>query len=406
MAEPVTDEGHFGQARILVVDDEVANVRLLEVALARAGYTNVRSTVDSRTVPATIDDWRPDLLLLDLAMPAPDGFAVLEQLRAGRSTSERIPILVLTADTTARAKERAFVLGASDFLTKPFDRIEVILRIRNLLATRHFERALRDQNETLEARVRDRTKQLSASLDELSTAMDERQVLVSRLITAQEEERRRIASDIHDDTMQTMVAAAIRIELLRRASAGSAFTAEVDLLARTVQEAIGRLRDLLFEVHPAMLEREGLAASLRTYVERLQVNDGPAISLDVAIDHDPVPEMQATIYRIAQEALSNVRKHAAAEAVAVSLRARPDGIVLRIADDGVGFDEATVADASDGHLGLTTMRERASLAGGACRIDSVPGRGTTVEVWFPVAPLVPAQTPAHGPLVAAGARGA
>lgn len=406
MSELGTEHDHGGQARILLVDDELTNVRLLERILAHAGYSNVRSTVDSRTVAATVDDWCPDLVLLDLVMPPPDGFAILEQLNVARSGSERIPILVLTADATGAAKERAFVLGASDFLTKPFDQIEVVLRIRNLLATRALELALRDQNLALEMRVDERTSELRLSLEELSTALDERQALVRRLVTAQEEERRRIASDIHDDTIQTMVAAAMRIELLGRALEDSPLATDVDMLTTTVRDAIGRLRNLLFDVHPAMLEREGLVASLRTYLERMHANGGPAFRLDAATDQDHAPEMRATMYRIAQEALSNVRRHAAAGVVDVSLLSRPDGLLMRIADDGVGFEEASVGHASDGHLGITTMRERATLAGGVCRVDSTPGRGTTVEVWFPRVTSRPAHRAAEVPLATAGAGGA
>jgi signal transduction histidine kinase len=402
MAEPGADQEHR-EARILVVDDEVANVRLLEILLSGAGYSNVRSTIDSRTVVSTIADWCPDLVLLDLAMPSPDGFAILEQIDARPSGSERIPVLVLTADAARAARDRAFILGASDFVTKPFDRIEVILRIRNLLATRHLERALRDQNETLETRVDERTRDLYSSLAELSEAMNERQALVNRLITAQEEERRRIASDIHDDTMQTMVAAAIRIELLRRAAAGSAVMPEVDALAHAVREAITSLRNLLFDVHPAMLEREGLVPSLRTYLERMHANGGPAFRLDATPDQEPASAMRATIYRIAQEALANVGKHAAAGLVQVSLQSRSDGTRLRIVDDGTGFDPASAVDAADGHLGITTMRERAMLAGGICRIHSTPGGGTTVDVWFPAVPPVLLRAMDAGPIVAARA---
>ncbi|MGZ8566729.1 MAG: ATP-binding response regulator [Actinomycetota bacterium] len=402
MSEVGTDQDHGRQARILIVDDEPANVHLLERILFHSGYSDVRTTVDSRTVAATVDDWHADLVLLDLVMPPPDGFAILEQLRAARPRSERIPILVLTGDATGAAKERAFGLGASDILTKPFDRFEVVLRIRNLLATRHFELALRDQNDALEARVAERTMELSVSLEELSAAMDERQALVSRLVTAQEEERRRIASDIHDDTIQTMVAAAMRIELLGRALEDSPLAIDVDRLATSVRDAIRRLRDLLFDVHPATLEREGLVASLRTYLERMEVNGGPLFRLD-APDEDHVPEMRTTMYRIAQEALSNVRRHAAAGLVRVSLHSRPDGVLMRIVDDGVGFDAASVAHTSDGHLGITTMRERAALAGGECRVDSAPGRGTTVEVWLPAAASPPAHVPAGVPPVTAEA---
>ncbi|HKB27880.1 MAG TPA: ATP-binding protein, partial [Candidatus Limnocylindrales bacterium] len=200
-----------------------------------------------------------------------------------------------------------------------------------------------------------------------------------------------------------MVAAAIRIELLGRAAQGSAFTPEVEALAEAVRDAITSLRNLLFDVHPAMLEREGLVPSLRTYLDRMHAQGGPAYVLDAALAEDPVSEMRATIYRIAQEAFSNISKHAAANMVQVSLRSRSDGILLRIVDDGVGFDEATVVAAADGHLGISTMRERALLAGGVCRIGRMPSGGTTVEVWLPTASSRPAIGIAVGPLVTAGA---
>jgi signal transduction histidine kinase len=376
-----THDAQHAEARILVVDDEPANVLILERILRRARYTHVRSTTDSGSVMGIVRRWSPDLILLDLTMPPPDGFAILEELSA-TPASPRIPVLVLTASDKGSVKERAFTLGASDFVTKPFDLAEVLLRIRNLLGTRHLELALRDQNEALERRVRERTIELTASLAELNRVMDERQALISRFVSAQEEERRRIASDIHDDTIQAMVAAGMQIELVRRAIGDAPLADELDGLVRTVRDAIGRLRSLLFDVHPAMLEREGLAKSLRTYLDRMRDAGGPDFRLDVSAEHEPATDARATLYRIAQEALSNARKHAEADFVEVSLRAGSEGLILRITDDGIGFDPGRVVRLEEGHLGLTTMRERAALAGGTCRIESAPGRGTTVEVRF------------------------
>lgn len=379
MSQSGTHDAQHAEARILVVDDEPANVLLLERILRGARYPHVRSSTDSGSVMGIVHRWSPDLIVLDLIMPPPDGFAILEELSA-TPASPRIPVLVLTASGMGSVKERAFTLGASDFVTKPFDLAEVLLRIRNLLGTRHLELALRDQNEALELRVGERTIELTASLTELNRVMDERQVLMSRLVSAQEEERRRIASDIHDDTIQAMVAVGMQIELVRRAIGDAPLANELDGLVRTVRDAIGRLRSLLFDVHPAMLEREGLAKSLQTYLDRMRDAGGPAFRLDVSAEHEPVPDARATLYRIAQEALSNARKHAEADLVEVSLRAGPEGVILRITDDGIGFDPSRVVRLEEGHLGLTTMRERAALAGGRCRIESAPGRGTTVEV--------------------------
>ena len=147
-------------ARILIVDDQEANVQLLERILGRRGYTNLRRLTDSREVAAVYNEFRPDLLLLDLHMPHQDGFTVMDGLKALIPPGSFFPILVLTADITPEAKQRALSIGAKDFLTKPFDPIEVLLRIENLLETRFLHLALRDHNQMLEQRVGERTKEL------------------------------------------------------------------------------------------------------------------------------------------------------------------------------------------------------------------------------------------------------
>lgn len=123
-------------ASILIVDDEVSNVRLLERMLRQAGYANVVATTDARDVPMLFLEQRPDLILLDLHMPHVDGFETLERLSTMIADGAYLPILVLTADITTTARVRALTNGARDFVTKPFDVTEVLLRIRNLLQTR------------------------------------------------------------------------------------------------------------------------------------------------------------------------------------------------------------------------------------------------------------------------------
>lgn len=147
-------------ARILVVDDEKANVLLLERILAQAEYTNVRSTSNPGAVRDLVEEFRPDLILLDLHMPEMDGFAVMDQLKASFDQASNPPVLVLTADITREVKHRALVAGAHDFLTKPLDMEEVLLRIGNILNIRSLERALREEKAHLEERVLERTKEL------------------------------------------------------------------------------------------------------------------------------------------------------------------------------------------------------------------------------------------------------
>jgi putative two-component system response regulator len=128
-------------SRILIVDDEPANIMLLEAYLENTA-TEIRSVTDSREVEVAFTEFEPDIVLLDLHMPDPDGLEILRRLRSARASIGYLPIVVLTADTTNVARNSALLLGADDFLTKPLDRTEVMLRVRNLLHTRELYQEL------------------------------------------------------------------------------------------------------------------------------------------------------------------------------------------------------------------------------------------------------------------------
>jgi putative two-component system response regulator len=147
-------------APVLIVDDEIANVRLLEIILKQAGFACVSSTTDPRQVLSLYEEIRPDALLLDLMMPHMDGFEVMARVLATQSQDSYLPILVMTADPTLSTRQKALSYGAKDFLTKPFDETEVVIRLKNLLHVRL-------QHRLLEAGVRDRTRALEASQREM-----------------------------------------------------------------------------------------------------------------------------------------------------------------------------------------------------------------------------------------------
>jgi putative two-component system response regulator len=149
----------FRNARLLVVDDEVANVEVLIRTLTRAGFTRVESTTDSREVASLYIQHRPDLILLDLHMPHLDGLDVMDQLNEIAEASY-LPILILSGDLTPEARREALSRGAKDFVNKPFQADELLLRIKTLLETRILYIQIQSQNQLLEAKVRERTREL------------------------------------------------------------------------------------------------------------------------------------------------------------------------------------------------------------------------------------------------------
>ena len=151
-------------ARILIIDDTLANIEVLENLLMMKGYTNVKSLSDSTLALSTIKEYEPELILLDLMMPQVSGFDIMEELKKVPSAFPLMRILVLTADITPESKKKALSGGASDFLTKPFDLTEVDLRIRNLLYTVFLLSQLTNQNIILEEKVKERTLELEKNL--------------------------------------------------------------------------------------------------------------------------------------------------------------------------------------------------------------------------------------------------
>ncbi|WP_328296542.1 PAS domain S-box protein [Streptomyces sp. NBC_00435] len=221
-------------------------------------------------------------------------------------------------------------------------------------------------------------------------ALTERRRLFDHLVQAQETERRRIAWDVHDDSIQAMVAVGMRLELLAERVPES-LSAELQRLDASVREAIGRLRSLTFRLHPPGIDRHGLAEGLSSHLDDVVGSWGMAYSLEHQLDREPTPETGITIFRIVQEALLNVHKHARADRVDVSVKSTDGGILTRVMDDGTGVPMSQ--DGARDHFGIIEMRERAETAGGWWSMRSRPGTGTTVEFWVPNPLPFPASPP-------------
>ncbi|MFJ4776624.1 PAS domain S-box protein [Streptomyces sp. NPDC088762] len=228
-------------------------------------------------------------------------------------------------------------------------------------------------------------------------ALTQRRRLFTHLVQAQELERRRIAWDVHDDSIQAMVAVGMRLQLLAD-RVGEPYARELSRLDESVREAVGRLRNLTFRLQPPGIDRHGLIESLSQHLnDVVAASWGLEPSLEHELAREPAPETAVTIFRIVQEALLNVRKHARAQKVRVSVHNDNGGLLVQVADDGTG--NPAVARGLHEHFGLMEMRERAETAGGWWTLRSEPGTGTTVEFWVPDLPTGVLDEPLPGPPV-------
>jgi signal transduction histidine kinase len=162
----------FSDANILIVDDKESNIDVLVGLFEMQGYTNIRTTIDPREVVSIFNSFSPDLILLDLMMPHLSGHEVMSQLKELIPADAYLPVLVLTADISADSKKRALAGGANDFLAKPFDLIEMGLRINNLLFARYLHKQLQNQNQFLDQKVKERTAELEKTNSALLIALD------------------------------------------------------------------------------------------------------------------------------------------------------------------------------------------------------------------------------------------
>jgi putative two-component system response regulator len=206
------------QASVLVVDDEESNIRLLRRMLMRAGFTDVRATTDPHEVATLVVAAEPDVILLDLHMPGRDGFQILEDLaeytRSIRTGGVPLPVIMLTGDANPATKRHALALGAKDFVAKPFDPPEVVLRIHNLLETRRLHRVLRDQNAALETTVRERT----SALEDAQTEVLERLATAGEFRDDDTGQHAQRVGEIAEHLARALSIPAAQVELLRNAA--------------------------------------------------------------------------------------------------------------------------------------------------------------------------------------------
>jgi signal transduction histidine kinase len=317
------------------------------------------------------------------------GLALLFAWGAGRSVSRPLLLLTDSAERIAWGDLNVPVppMGEDEVgrLGRSFERMRQALQ-------KSLEK-IAAANAELEQRVADRTRELARVNAELQQRERVRQQLLRKVITAQEDERKRLARELHDETTQTMTALGVRLDL--------ALAAPPDVRERELVEAralaarsLNELRRLMHDLRPSVLDDLGLVPALEWYAERHFTPPGTSVRFEVGPLPERLPyELETALFRTVQEALTNVSRHAGAEMVLVEIAADHGQLTIDIEDDGQGFDPAEIAPRPGDlrGLGLLGMRERVELFGGTVTIDSTPGRGTHVSIRVPLP-----QDSAHG----------
>lgn len=214
-------------------------------------------------------------------------------------------------------------------------------------------------------------------------ASENRRALLNRLVQASEEERQSLAEDLHDGPVQQFVAIGLRLSALAARQPTVESREKVEALRSTLVSGIEGLRRIMFELQPPSLENQTLLQALHGWTDLMMGGDGVAVELDAELSREPDLATREVAYRIAREALANVRKHSGASRAEVRVSDAGGELRISVRDDGIGFDLGEPG--TPGHYGLRHMRERAEAAGGRCTVTSTPGQGTTVEVRLPLA---------------------
>jgi signal transduction histidine kinase len=352
--------------RILIVDDDAITCQAIStsVRVQMAGL-QVDTSSGAHDALKRIKAVDYDAILTDIRMPDMDGLDLLSRIRSLRPET---PTLLMTGYDDRRLILEALRRGAFDYIPKPIELDYFIASAGRAVRMCRLSR------------------QVKAQQAELERSREDLRALAAKLITVQEEERRRISCELHDDLTQRIVVLIMKVETLQRAVRDSAQEKSKELLQELREQILqlsGEVRRLSHQLHPSILDHFGLAAALQAHITDFSERE----RIYVAFSHSQVPEslprdIETCLYRVAQEALHNIAKHARAATATVRLRQCAGFLHLFIHDSGVGFDLEEVR--KRGGLGLISMQERVRLVHGRLRVRSQIGVGTFLFIRIPL----------------------
>jgi signal transduction histidine kinase len=341
---------------VLIVDDD-RTARETLVAMLEGEEYDLQLAKDGIQALQMLKQLQPDLILLDVMMPGMDGYEVCRRIRSTPQLAE-VPIILLTALDDRDSLVRGIESGADDFLSKPADRRELTARVRTITRLNRY-RTLMEQRENIRQ-------------------------MAERMVVAQEEERQRISRELHDDLGQELTTHLLALRNLQEDLSLPVETMFQRLQALHDQSygILVKIRRLARDLRPPVLDALGLKVAMQTYCTEFTRRTHLPVIFEADSSLPQFPDVYSiTLYRVLQEALTNIIKHAQASQVWVDLSVEDEVVNLTVQDNGIGF--GAEKPQSNG-IGLRGLHERITVAGGTLNINSTPKHGSILSAQFPL----------------------
>ncbi len=385
-----------GAIKILTVDDNEALRYTLVRSLRDAGYQVIEARTGAEALARAAE--LPDLITLDVNLPDMNGFQVCRKIKADPATNH-IPILhVSSTFVDPKSRVQGLEGGADAYLAEPIDRGELVATVGALLRLKKAETTSRQQaqaaekarkelalsNATLEIRV-------SARTAELRTANESLRELSARLLKMQDDERRRIARDLHDSVGQLLAAICMNMAVIEKETDNLSADAQKAFFENRsfVQQVLQGIRTMSHLLHPPLLDESGLPSALRWYVEEFSQRSGVSVTLEFSPSFERLSsELETAVFRIVQECLGNIHRHSKSPTAEIRIEKNDGSINLAVRDAGGGIPAEKQEQIKYGirtGVGLRGMRERVAQLGGQLKIDS-DTNGTAIAVTLPCTP--------------------
>ncbi len=374
---------------ILAVDDNDAIRYSLSRALQGGGYRVIEARNGTETLRLADDS--PDLITLDVHLPDMDGFEVCRRLKANPRTAH-IPVLHISATVTDTENRVRGLEAADGYLAEPVSREELLATVGSLLRLKRAEREarlqaseaekarqeLKEAHNELELRVQERTRELSERTEQVRE-------LSAKLLSLQDEERRRLARELHDSTGQMLAAMKMVLDEMRIEAKEPNFAALVNQSIELNDEMSRQLRTMSYLLHPPLLDEVGLPSALRWYTEGFAERSAIKVDLQVSDGFHRLPqEMEIAIFRVVQECLTNIHRHSGSPTASVRLNRTNDAVDVEISDTGQGIASDRVrGDRIVSGVGLMGIEERMRQFGGSVKVTSSEN-GTLVNAGIPL----------------------